>query len=135
MRIPERAPVLTSSLIRGNRPRSGTIGGVSPSSPHGSGRDPGPEDGWPRERSTVRRPRRDEPDYGFAAGNTDPYGWAGLRDPVTSTGELGLDGLAATSNGRSSGGGLVEGARSRLRRPHKRRAVAGQQTGLDPGLQ
>jgi len=125
--------LLTRLWIRDDRPGSGTIGGVSPSSPYGTGRDPGPDDGWPAERPPVRRPRRDEPDYGFAAGNTDPYGWAGMRDPVTATGEMNLEDLAAPSNGRA--GGFVEGARSRLRRPHKRRAVAGQQTGLDPELQ
>ena len=102
--------------------------------------DPGPDDGsragWPpRERPPVRRPRRDEPDGGFPAGATDPYGWTGLgdlgpgdpqsRDPLVSTGEMHLgDG----PNGRPTG-------RSRLRRPHRRRAVAGQQTGLDPKLE
>ena len=158
-----------------------------PTSPRGAGRDPGPDDssrtGWPRERSTVRRPRRDEPDYGSPGANTDPYGWSGLRDEVrypptegrdSPTGELRLDGLApdrpassgpaksspatsspatsspamsspatsspAMSNGRPQGEAADAGrpgnrARARLRRPHKRRAVAGQQTGLDPELQ
>src|SRR6266581_4149246 len=186
MRIPERPSRLTRrsrpSAIRRDRPCSGTIGGVFPTSPRGAGRDPGPDDssrtGWPRERSTVRRPRRDEPDYGSPGANTDPYGWSGLRDEVrypptegrdSPTGELRLDGLApdrpassgpaksspatsspATSSPATSSPGISNGrpqgeaadagrpgnrARARLRRPHKRRAVAGQQTGLDPELQ
>jgi hypothetical protein len=197
---------------------------VSPTSPRGDGRDPGPDDssheGWPRrERSGIRRPRRDE-----QGADPDPYGWGAYSPPeprrAPRTGRRGPDhpptgngrppsappvpppttppvgppdaglprpdltrpdltrpdltrpdlggpdvnrpdlgrpdltrpdttdpgrrravpagGSPAPASGPPAGppaGNRTGIGRSRLRGPHKRRAVAGQQTGLDPELQ
>jgi hypothetical protein len=89
--------------------------------------------GWPDERA--ERGAAGWPDERAergAAGWPDERaerGAAGWPEEHAERGP-GPDERGARSEQRAGGS-----QRSRLRRPHKRRAVAGQQTGLDPGLQ
>jgi hypothetical protein len=90
--------------VRRDVPRSGTIGGVSPSIP--------PQDG-PADWSTGQR---------AAAQPEDPYGWSTVGAEPQEPGESSFWDAPTPAP--------VESRRRRL--PHKRRAQAGQQTGLDP---
>jgi hypothetical protein len=145
--------------------------GVSPTSPRGVGREPGPEDSWQRrQRDTARGGRRSDDHPGYR-GEPDGYGWSGAREPgyrderpypPEGRGRPPRTDRDVAGNGRADwrpddgerdwrGGPGRRGpaderepreervprapSRSRLRRPHRRRAVAGQQTGLDPDLQ
>jgi hypothetical protein len=136
-RLPRRA--------RGGMAGSGTIGGVSPPMPPGPPPGEGPPGDWPRGPGpAVRRPRRDEPERPAGAADTsDPYGWSGSQSgPATGPDDvswLDSDGADPWGGQPPGPGGPARGERrratDRLRRPHKRRAQAGQQTGLDPSLQ
>jgi hypothetical protein len=106
---------------RGDVCGSGTIGGVSPSTPPG---EDGPGD-WPRgQRSATGRPRRTDPEpQGDRRDDSDPYGWSTVGTAPASGESSFWDAPAPAEPRRGS---------ERRRRPHRRRAQAGQQTGLDP---